>query len=226
MSNKFKIIFSLIFLISFEVIVYSQPDSKDTSLTNSNTVKIGEKELGLGWAINTNHKFSVISFKYYSQRKIWNDKIRLRFDFDGYRITKYVIPEYERFLIQTDYRINLKSKKNYDHILLPKVGVGLTFDFYDGSSPTKQFGFTPNIGIDYVGRIKRLWLQTKNTITFFGDGLWYELNPSISYRIYKNIYLKMGMNIVMSYTFNGNSAVGLYPGVSINLIPYGVKSKN
>ncbi len=219
MNNKQKIIFLLILALSvtFSIKTYSQNLSMISA--NATDIRGSEKEIGLGWAMNTKYKYSVINLKYYTQRNIWKDRVRLRFDFEGYRMTKFIVPEYHRLLVQADYRVDLKKKRNDEHYLLPKAGFALIFDFYDEPSPTKWFSTAPNIGIDYEGRMNKLQLQLKNTVSFFGDGFWYELNPGISYKIYKNMYLKASMNMIMAYTYNGNSAVGLFPGISVNIFP-------
>ena len=223
MSNKNKIVILVTLVLSFTLSLeaFSEGDTTDVSTNKAESINAGinEKEIGIGWAVNIKYKYPVVNFKYYTRRIIWKDRIRLRFDYEGYRITKYVFPEYERLLVQADYRIGLKIKNNYEHCILPKAGFALIFDFYDEPSPTKWFSTAPNIGIDYEGRIKKFQLHLKNTISFFSDGLWYELNPGISYKIYKNIYLKTRMNIIMAYTYNGNFAIGLFPGVSINIFP-------
>lgn len=219
-SRNLQVILLFLCVIIFKS-SYSQTDSSraDTQKVVDLLYWDSEKEIGIGWAMNTTYKYSVISFKYYTHRSIWNNKIRLRFDFEGYRITKYIVPEYDRLLIQADYRFNLKTKRRYQHYILPKAGFSATFDFYDESAPLKWFGFAPNLGVDYEGRIGKFQLQAKNTITFFTDGIWYEFNPGISYKLYKNFYLKANGNVIFGFTYNGNSAIGFYPGLSLNLFP-------
>lgn len=211
---------------TFTVNIFSQADTVEVTMIDTTVKTKSEKEIGLGRAINTKYKYSVVNFKYYTSRFIWKKQIRLRFDFEGYRPTRYIITEYSRLMLQADYKIDFPSKNNLIHYILPKAGISLLFDMYDGSSPTKGLSYAPNIGIDYEGRIRKLQFQGKNTISFFSDGLWYEINPGISYRIFKNIYMKASANIIFAYTYNGNSAIGFFPGASVNIFPNSKKRQN
>lgn len=219
MNSKYYMVLLLLLTITFSANVFLQNEKKEVKVSDSVVKTKNEKEIGIGWAINTKYKYSEINLKYYTSRFIWKKQIRLRFDFEGYRITDYIITEYSRLTLQADYKIDFPSKNNLIHYILPKAGISLMFDMYDGSSPTNGLSYAPNIGIDYEGRLRNFQFQGKNTISFFNDGLWYELNPGISYRIFKNIYLKASANIIFAYTYNGNSAIGFFPGASINIFP-------
>ncbi len=187
--------------------------------TDSARVNFGGREAGMGAALNLKYGYPVASLNYLGRRGFWHNTIRMRYEFEGYRITRFILPEYNRLLVQADYRIPLPDRGRYRHHLLPRGGLLLTFDIYDENSPAKWFRYAPVIGMDYEGRLNRLRVHLANTVSLFSDGFWYELKPGISFRTYKSLFLKLNINIIMAYTYNGNSGAGFFPGLSIQYIP-------
>jgi len=183
--------------------------------TSAPTVEFKEKEFEFGWAINLKYKYSLLKFDYKTDRTLVNNKLRLRFTYDGYRITNFVLPEYGRILFQADLVLPLKSKGGYRHRLLPKAGFAVVYDLYDGGSPMRGFSTNPNIGMDYQGYYKKFQFTVNNSISIFTDGFWYEINPSVAYNFGKSWFVKANMNTILAKTFNGNSGVGTYPGLGL-----------
>ncbi len=212
MRNKYKasLLLVAVLLLIFPLESYSEEKSNDST-------RFSDGVIGISGAMNSKYIYPVVGIRYYTDRFIWDDKFRLRFDYEGYRITKYILPEYQRLLWQTDYKIELEKKGDYQHWLLPKVGFALIFDVYDEGTPYLWFSYSPNIGLDYIAKYKDFHFLASNTISFFSDGLWYEFKPEISYNIYGHFHLSASINIIFANTYNGNSDIGLFPGLSILL---------
>ncbi|OHD55727.1 MAG: hypothetical protein A2Y33_13890 [Spirochaetes bacterium GWF1_51_8] len=186
--------------------------------TNSDSLNNSETEIGLQWFMNLKYYYSGFTIHYYTPGFIYNNQFRLKFELEGFKFSKYIITEFTRLNIQTDFRIRLDGITEYRHSFSPKIGFSTYFDTYDGSMPLKGFSFAPQIGIDYEGRIDVFRFYLKNTITLFQDGLWFEVNPVVSFDVLKPFYLTVGMNMIFAFTYNGHSDAGFFPRAGINFI--------
>ncbi len=189
----------------------------------------------LAFHLHQNLKYKLVghTIRFYSPR-IWQDRLRIRTDFEGYRsfvpFKDGIFPgaaEFMKVNLDVDYYVQHYA---WGHkaitYFMPHVGPSFSIDISKfNSSGALLFGVNPRIGIDYGLESGRLRAMVQSNFTFYLDGLWMEFQPIMNFRMFRRIYLKIALNFVEAITYGGESEFGFYPGGGLSWHPRGLGKK-
>ncbi|MCK4906551.1 MAG: hypothetical protein KAS64_03325 [Spirochaetes bacterium] len=199
------------------IILIAAPYFTFADSSNKTTYNHSEPELGTAYFLNLKYGYPSYSIYYHSPRFLFGDTVRFKIDYDAFRITEYIIGEYNRLSLLLDYHVPLSSYK-IKHGLLLKAGIAVIKDLTDLNFTTGGLYINLKAGIDYRAQIKNYHFYGNSTFSFFRDGVWLETEIGNAYRLLSFLEIHFAFKPIFAFTFNGKASIGTYIKMYLNFI--------